>query len=89
MTPLDPTTRAWIDDAADRLQRDEGERDENDASVTSDELVDALWGRLPVAVRRSLKRDDFPDLAFAVMSERGDNAAESAVWDLGLDGDAR
>jgi hypothetical protein len=44
--------RAWIDDALTRHDRDVAERGETVGSVTVDEIVDAVWGRLPLEIRR-------------------------------------
>jgi predicted metal-dependent peptidase len=48
--------RRWIEDALTRHQRDARERDETLAEPTADEVVDAVWGRLPLAVRREVSR---------------------------------
>lgn len=48
--------RGWIEDALARHDRDTRERTEADASVTVEEIVDAVWGRLPLAVRRQTNR---------------------------------
>ena len=48
--------RGWIDDALTRHDRDVRERNEDIASVTVTEIVDAVWGRLPVQVRRATSR---------------------------------
>jgi hypothetical protein len=48
--------RAWIDDALDRHDRDSRERDEAAGNVTVDEILDAVWGRLPLEVRRRTSR---------------------------------
>lgn len=48
--------RSWIEDALRRHDRDARERDEDAGTVTVPEIVDAVWGRLPVAVRRSTTR---------------------------------
>lgn len=48
--------RAWIEDALARHDRDARERDEDAASVTVTEIVDAVWGRLPLEVRRQSSR---------------------------------
>src|SRR5207249_7224776 len=47
--------RSWIQDALARHDRDVRERDEVVANVTAAEIVDAVWGRLPLAVRRKAK----------------------------------
>ena len=48
--------RAWIEDALTRHERDVRERDESVADVAVDEIVDAVWGRLPLEVRRQTSR---------------------------------
>jgi hypothetical protein len=48
--------RRWIGDALSRHDRDARERDEAVANVTADEIVDAVWGRLPLDVRRQTTR---------------------------------
>lgn len=48
--------RAWIEDALARHDRDAQERGEVPAHATVDEIVDAVWGRLPLEVRRETTR---------------------------------
>jgi len=48
--------RAWIEDALARHERDTRERTESSANVTVEEIVDAVWGRLPLVVRRETTR---------------------------------
>jgi hypothetical protein len=48
--------RAWIEDALARHDRDVRERTETVGEVTVDEIVDAIWGRLPLEVRRETNR---------------------------------
>jgi hypothetical protein len=48
--------RQWIEDALARHDRDARERGETVANVTVDEIVDAVWGRLPLEVRREASR---------------------------------
>ena len=48
--------RGWIEDALARHDRDVAERGEEVANVTVDEIVDAVWGRLPLEVRREVSR---------------------------------
>lgn len=50
--------RGWIEDALSRHERDAGERGEDVTSSTVVEIVDAIWGRLPVQVRRATTRAD-------------------------------
>jgi len=51
-----PQLRGWIEDALARHDRDATERGEEVANVTVDEIVDAVWGRLPLEVRREASR---------------------------------
>lgn len=53
--------RGWIEDALGRHDRDVREREETNGDgalgeVTVAEIVDAVWGRLPLAVRRRTTR---------------------------------
>ena len=48
--------RAWIEDALSRHERDARERGEDIESITVIEIVDAVWGRLPLEVRRTSTR---------------------------------
>lgn len=48
--------RGWIEDALSRHERDVRERDETVSDVTVEEIVDAVWGRLPLEVRRATSR---------------------------------
>ena len=48
--------RGWIEDALTRHQRDARERDETVSGASTEEIVDAVWGRLPLAVRRTVSR---------------------------------
>ena len=48
--------RAWIEDALVRHDRDARERDETIERTTVEEILDAVWGRLPVEVRRQTTR---------------------------------
>ncbi len=48
--------RNWIDDAMARHERDVTERGEPALQPTSEEIVDAVWGRLPLEVRREVSR---------------------------------
>ncbi|MDQ1730965.1 MAG: hypothetical protein QOK10_1124 [Pseudonocardiales bacterium] len=50
--------RGWIEDALGRHERDVRERDEDVTSSTVAEIVDAIWGRLPLQVRRATTRAD-------------------------------
>ncbi len=48
--------RGHIEDALARHDRDGRERGETITTVTVDEIVDAVWGRLPLEVRRQSSR---------------------------------
>jgi hypothetical protein len=48
--------RGWIEDALTRHDRDARERDETVTDVTVEEIVDAVWGRLPLEIRRQVSR---------------------------------
>jgi hypothetical protein len=48
--------RGWVEDALSRHDRDARERDETIEGVTVPEIVDAVWGRLPLEVRRQTTR---------------------------------
>lgn len=48
--------RGWIDDALARHDRDVHERGEDLRFLSVDEIVDAVWGRLPLEVRRQTTR---------------------------------
>ena len=51
-----PELRAWIEDALNRHERDARERAEDVAGSSAEEIVDAIWGRLPLQVRRATNR---------------------------------
>jgi hypothetical protein len=44
--------RHWVEDALTRHDRDVRERAETIDNVTVAEIVDAVWGRLPLEIRR-------------------------------------
>jgi hypothetical protein len=48
--------RHWVEDALSRHDRDAQERSESVENVTVPEIVDAVWGRLPLQVRRATSR---------------------------------
>lgn len=48
--------RRWIEDALSRHNRDVTERGETVVEPTTEEIVDAVWGRLPLDVRRAVSR---------------------------------
>jgi hypothetical protein len=48
--------RRWIEDALARHDRDAREREEAPARPSAGEIVDAVWGRLPLRVRRETTR---------------------------------
>jgi hypothetical protein len=48
--------RGWIEDALARHDRDVQERNETLGTISADEIMDTVWGRLPLAVRRETTR---------------------------------
>ena len=50
--------RSWIEDALARYDRDVRERDEQPERVSVEEIVDSVWGRLPVEIRRRVSRSE-------------------------------
>jgi hypothetical protein len=48
--------RSWVEDALSRHDRDARERGETISDVRVQEIVDAVWGRLPLEVRRGTSR---------------------------------
>jgi len=48
--------RTWVEDALTRHDRDVRERSESNENVTVPEIVDAVWGRLPLEIRRRTSR---------------------------------
>lgn len=48
--------RGWIEDAFARHDRDARERGETVSAPTRQEIVDSIWGRLPLEVRRLISR---------------------------------
>jgi hypothetical protein len=48
--------RQWVEDALSRHDRDARERSESVENVTVPEIVDAVWGRLPLEIRRGTTR---------------------------------
>jgi hypothetical protein len=50
--------RQWIEDALNRHQRDVRERGEDVGHDTVSEIVDAVWGRLPLEIRRATTRSE-------------------------------
>ncbi len=48
--------RAWIEDALARHDRDVRERGETVPTPTRAEILDSVWGRLPLEVRRHASR---------------------------------
>ena len=68
--------RADILDALRRLGRDEDERaDPLEVVPTDEELLDAIWGRLPVARRRAVTREGFDGVAVRYLAEIADQGA--------------
>ena len=50
--------RHWIEDALSRHERDVRERGEDVGHETVSEIVDAVWGRLPLEIRRATSRPE-------------------------------
>ncbi|MCL2781611.1 MAG: hypothetical protein FWD74_09045 [Actinomycetia bacterium] len=48
--------RQWVQDALVRHDRDVAERGETPHGATAEEIIDAVWGRLPLTVRRATNR---------------------------------
>ena len=48
--------RGWISDALVRHDRDITERGETATRASAEEIIDAVWGRLPLEVRRRTTR---------------------------------
>jgi hypothetical protein len=63
--------RSWIQDALRRHDRDAAERGEQVANVTVDEIVDAVWGRLPLEVRRTASRAQVQASLTVLTAQRG------------------
>lgn len=63
--------RGWIEDALRRHDRDAVERDEAVTNVTVDEIVDAVWGRLPLEVRRTASRAQVQASLTVLTAQRG------------------
>ena len=63
--------RSWIEDALARHDRDARERGEEAARVTVDEILDAVWGRLPLEVRRRTSRAEVQASLTMITLRRG------------------
>jgi hypothetical protein len=63
--------RGWIEDALARHDRDVRERDESAAAPTVAEIVDAVWGRLPLQVRREVSRAQVQAGLTVLTAQRG------------------
>lgn len=63
--------RNWIQDALRRHDRDAAERGEQVANVTVDEIVDAVWGRLPLEIRRTTSRAQVQASLTVLTAQRG------------------
>jgi hypothetical protein len=76
--------RYWVEDALSRHDRDARERDESVENVTVPEIVDAVWGRLPLEVRRVTSRGQVQasltmiTLRRGIAAQRDEADAESA-----------
>ncbi|TAM87764.1 MAG: hypothetical protein EPN43_09110 [Jatrophihabitans sp.] len=73
--------RSWIEDALARSERDARERGETVARPSVEEIVDAVWGRLPLEVRRQVTRAQV-QAGLTVLTALG-GAARSAREDRG------
>lgn len=76
--------RAWIEDALARHDRDAAERGEQVEAVTVDEIVDAVWGRLPLEVRREVTRAQVQASLTVLTLQRGIALARSDEGPPGL-----
>ena len=63
--------RGWIEDALARHDRDTRERDETALAPTVTEIVDAVWGRLPLQVRREVSRAQVQAGLTVLTAQRG------------------
>ena len=63
--------RTWVEDALHRHDRDARERGESVENVTVPEIVDAVWGRLPLEVRRSTTRSQVQASLTMITLHRG------------------
>jgi hypothetical protein len=68
--------RSWVEDALSRHDRDARERDESVENVTVPEIVDAVWGRLPLEIRRETT---MITLRRGIAAQRHDPADPAAV----------
>jgi hypothetical protein len=71
--------RHWIEDALARHDRDARERDETVANVTVDEILDAVWGRLPLDIRRQTTRSQVQASLIMITLRRGIALARDGV----------
>ena len=77
--------RRWTEDALERHDRDARERGETIQDVTVPEIVDAVWGRIPLEVRRQSSRAQVQasltmlTLRRGIVLARGEGARASAA----------
>jgi hypothetical protein len=76
--------RHWVEDALTRHDRDARERSESVENVTVPEIVDAVWGRLPLEIRRGTTRGQVQASLTMIMLRRG-IAAQRDDSDSGSD----
>ena len=79
--------RSWVDDALTRHDRDARERGETIENVTVPEIMDAVWGRLPLEVRRANSRGQVQASLTMITLRRG-IAAQRYSPDAGTDANA-
>lgn len=70
--------RSWVTDALSRHDRDARERSESVENVTVPEIVDAVWGRLPLEVRRRTTRGQVQASLTMITLRRGIAAQHGA-----------
>jgi len=77
--------RNWVEDALSRHDRDARERGEAVENVTVAEIIDAVWGRLPLEIRRDTTRQQVQasltmiTLRRGIAAQRHDPADPAAV----------
>jgi hypothetical protein len=73
--------RTWVEDALSRHDRDVRERDESNDNVTVPEIVDAVWGRLPLEIRRGTTRGQVQASLTMITLRRGIAAGRAEPTD--------
>ncbi|UQX88659.1 hypothetical protein M6D93_01345 [Jatrophihabitans telluris] len=79
--------RGWIEDALARHERDCLERGEDVTGSTVAEIIDAVWGRLPLEVRRATTRTDVQASLTMLTVRRGLGVRTGASHRAALEGD--